>query len=54
VLRAVDDARSALADRLDEAVPADLRVDPPIPHRDEFYNHEMGDRWMPSTCRSSI
>ena len=39
VLGAVDDARPALADRLDEAVPADLRVDPPVPHRDELYNH---------------
>ena len=39
VLGAVDDARSAFADRLDQPVPANLGVDPPVPHRDELYNH---------------
>src|SRR6185437_1809404 len=39
VLRAVHDAGAALADRLDEPVAADLRVDPPVTHRDELYNH---------------
>ena len=39
VLGAVDDARPAFADRLDQPVPADLGVDPPVPHRDELYNH---------------
>ena len=39
VLGAVDDARPAFADRLDQAVSPNLGVDPPVVHRDELYRH---------------